>query len=109
VYSIYFKLAPLLMHVGMSRYAAIEHVVAFALFGALFSFAYPKRIAIVCCFVFGSAIALEYMQTLTADRHGTILDALQKLAGGAFGVFTTKTMLKVWNQKEPTKKGDITP
>jgi hypothetical protein len=99
VYSIYFKLAPLLMYMKMGEYAAAEHFTAFALLGALFSVAYPKRLVIVCCFVFGSAIALEFMQTLTPDRHGTVLDAVQKIAGGAFGVFSAKAVRNFWPQK----------
>jgi hypothetical protein len=43
VYSIYHKLAPFLMRPAR-YYAHVEHVIAFAAFGALFSFAYPKRI-----------------------------------------------------------------
>ena len=46
-----------------------EHVIAFAIFGALFSLAYPKRI-IFACYVFFSVVTLEYLQTLTPDRHG---------------------------------------
>jgi hypothetical protein len=36
-YSIYFKLAPFLMRPAMKSYAHVEHVIAFAGFGALFS------------------------------------------------------------------------
>jgi VanZ family protein len=99
VYSIYFKLAPFLMYMKMSEYAAAEHLAAFALLGALFSVAYPKRVVMVYCLVFGSAIALELMQTLTPDRHGTVLDAIQKIAGGAFGIFAAKAVLNFWAQK----------
>ncbi len=42
VYSIYFKLAPLLSRPEMRIYVHFEHVLAFAFFGALFTFAYPN-------------------------------------------------------------------
>jgi VanZ like family len=99
VYSIYFKLAPLLLNIGMRKYALIEHLVAFALFGALFCAAYPDRIFMVCFIIFGSALALEFMQTLTPDRHGTFLDAFEKIAGGACGICTTKTLLGFWRRR----------
>jgi VanZ family protein len=93
VYSIYYKLAPLLMRPAMRSYAYVEHVLAFAIFGALFSFAYPKRIIIACCVIFLSAIILEYLQTLTPDRHGTLIDAFEKIVGGMLGIFTAHTIL----------------
>ena len=52
VYSIYFKLAPFLMQVDMRTYGHFEHIIAFAIFGAIFAFAYPKRVIFVCCVVF---------------------------------------------------------
>jgi VanZ family protein len=93
VYSIYFKLAPFLMWPAMRSYAHVEHVVAFAIFGALFSFAYPKRIIFVCCVVFLSAVILEYLQTLTPDRHGTLIDAFEKIIGGALGIVSARATL----------------
>ena len=43
VYAIYFKLSPFLMRPAMQTYAHFEHVIAFAILGALFGFAYPRR------------------------------------------------------------------
>jgi VanZ family protein len=99
VYSIYYSLAPVLMWPAMRSYAHVEHVIAFAIFGALFSFAYPKRIVFVCCLVFLSAVILEYLQTLTPDRHGTPIDAFEKTVGGALGIFTVRTILYLWRRK----------
>src|ERR1700676_3664755 len=96
VYSIYFKLSPLVMHVNMRTYAHFAHVIAFAVFGALFAFAYPKRVVFVCCVVFISASALEYLQTLTPDRHGTLIDALEKIVGGVFGIWVARAALHFW-------------
>jgi VanZ family protein len=103
VYSIYFKLAPFLMQIGMREYAAIEHFVAFAVFGALFSIAYPKRVVTICCVVFGAAIALELAQTITPDRHGTVIDAIQKVSGGAFGILTARFAIYFWHLRQPSQ------
>jgi VanZ family protein len=93
VYSIYYKLAPLLMRPGMRLYAHFVHVVVFAVFGALFAFAYPRRVIFVCSIVFISAVALEYLQTLTPDRHGRLVDAFEKAAGGALGIAAAHAIL----------------
>jgi hypothetical protein len=92
VYSIYQALSPWLMHLGIGNYAVLEHLIVFALFGAIFYIAYPARTFMVCCIVLGSTIAFELMQNLTADRHGTLPDALEKLVGGACGIFITKVL-----------------
>jgi VanZ family protein len=94
VYSIYYKLAPLLMRPGMKLYVHFEHVIVFAVFGVLFAFAYPRRLIFVCSIVFISAVALEYLQTMTPDRHGTLIDAFEKVVGGAFGIFTAHGILR---------------
>jgi VanZ family protein len=103
VYSIYFRLSPYLMHIGLRKFAAVEHFVAFAVFGALFSIAYPRHVVAICCFVFGAAIALELAQTMTPDRHGAVIDAIQKVAGGAFGILATKAAIYFWHLRRPTK------
>jgi len=93
VYSVYFKLSPILMRPEMRTYAHFEHAVAFAVFGALFYLAYRRHIVLVCCLVFGSAVILEFLQTLTPDRHGTIVDAAEKIAGGAAGIFAARVLM----------------
>lgn len=98
VYSIYYRLSPWLLHVGIGKYVAIEHFTAFALFGALCCLAFPKRILMVYAMVFGSAIALELLQHLTPDRHGTLLDAAEKIAGGACGILLSRTIAKIWQR-----------
>ena len=74
------------MRPDMRMYAHFEHIIAFAVIGALFSFAYPRRILLVCCIVVGGAAVLEVLQTLTPDRHGTLVDAFEKMAGGGAGI-----------------------
>jgi VanZ family protein len=101
VYSIYYKLSPILMRVEMTTYAHLEHIIAFAVVGALFSFAYPRRTILVCCIVFGGAALLEILQTLTPDRHGTLVDALEKMAGGAAGIFLARSILQFGSGRGP--------
>jgi hypothetical protein len=95
VYSIYFKLSPFLMQADMRTYAHFEHVIAFALFGAIFAFAYPRHLIFVCCVVFLSAVILEYLQTLTPDRHGRLIDASEKIVGGALGIFAACAIVRL--------------
>lgn len=95
VYSIYFKLSPILMQPEMRNYAHFEHIISFVIVGMLFSFGYPRRTLLVCCIVFGGAAFLEILQTLTPDRHGRLVDALEKMAGGAAGIFLAKFMLQL--------------
>jgi VanZ family protein len=63
-----------------------EHFAAFALMGLAFGLAYPSRLFLVVAIVVGSAVVLEALQLLTPDRHGRILDALVKAAGGICGI-----------------------
>ena len=63
-----------------------EHFAAFALMGVAFGLAYPNRLFLVVAIVVGSAFALEALQLLTPDRHGRLLDALVKAAGGICGI-----------------------
>jgi VanZ family protein len=63
-----------------------EHFAAFGLLGLAFGLAYPNRLFLVVAIVVGSAVSLEALQLLTPDRHGRILDALVKAAGGICGI-----------------------
>ena len=97
VYAIYFKLSPYLMRPEMQTYAHFEHIIAFAILGTLFGFAYPRRTLQVCCIVPGGAALLEMLQTLTPDRHGTLIDMMEKMAGGAAGIFLSQAILVAGN------------
>ncbi len=77
-------------HVGGIHF---EHVVAFAVLGMLFLLAYPRRAILVCVIVLGSAVLLEVLQLLTADRHGRLTDAIEKIGGGAVGIILIKFAL----------------
>jgi VanZ family protein len=63
-----------------------EHFAAFALVGLAFGLAYPKRLFLVAAVILISAFGLEALQLLTPDRHGRLLDALVKAAGGICGI-----------------------
>lgn len=95
VYDIYYKLSPYLMRPEMKTYAHFVHITVFAVLGAVFSFIYPRHTILVCGLVLGSAAVLEILQTLTPDRHGTWVDALEKMAGGAAGIFFTKSAMRL--------------
>jgi VanZ family protein len=99
VYAIYYKLSPLLLRPEMQTYAHFEHVIAFFVVGALFSFAYPRQTILVCSIVLGGAVLLEILQTLTPDRHGTLVDALEKMAGGAAGIFLARGLRQFGSSK----------
>jgi hypothetical protein len=101
VYAIYFRLAPFLMQPAMQTYAHFEHAAAFAVLGALFCFAYPRHLLLVCCIVLGAAALLEILQTTTPDRHGTWVDALEKMAGGAAGIAVAKGSIQ-WRRRNRT-------
>jgi VanZ family protein len=104
VYSLYFKLSPFLMHTDMRTFARFEHIIAFACLGAIFSFAYPGRVVYVACAIFLAAVSLEYLQTWTPDRHGTFVDACEKIAGGALGVFAAHAFQHIARTRQSEKK-----
>lgn len=86
VYMIYGRVKPFLFGVDMVTWAHLEHAVAFLTLGGLFALAYPRRTLMICLIVIGSAIALELLQTLTPDRHGTVIDASEKIVAGCVGI-----------------------
>ena len=60
-------------------------------------------VARVCLLLLGSAALLEYSQTLTPDRHGTLVDASEKIVGGALGIFATRATPSWWNRKRSSQ------
>lgn len=72
-----------------------EHFAAFAMMALAFVLGYPRRTALIVVFVIFSAFTLEAMQLLTPDRHGRLLDAIVKVAGGFAGIGMGHLMLLV--------------
>jgi VanZ family protein len=93
VYQVYDTVAPVIAHPSVAHYVHFSHVAAYAVAGALFALAYPRRPILVGCIVVGAALALECLQTLTPDRHGTIDDAAEKILGGVAGIVLTYVAL----------------
>jgi VanZ family protein len=73
----------------------LEHFAAFALLGFAFALGYPCRTVLIIAIVIGSAFTLEALQLLTPDRHGRLLDALVKAAGGLAGIGMTRLGLPI--------------
>jgi VanZ family protein len=74
-------------------FTVVERFGAYAALGLLFYFAYPRNVAAVCFLVFGSAILLELLQIVIPDRDARVIDALEKLAGGAAGILLARALL----------------
>ena len=90
----YSTLSPLGDRPILQTSSKLEHLAAFAILGTLFCLAYPRRTLAVLLIVLGSAALLELLQFLTPDRHARTFDALQKIAGGAAGVFAGRAILR---------------
>jgi VanZ family protein len=93
VYTVYEAVAPIVAYPSLRAYAHFEHVAAFAIVGALFCLAYPRQTLVVCCGLFAAAALLEFSQTLTPDRHGTVMDAAEKIFGAAVGIAASRFVL----------------
>jgi VanZ family protein len=85
--------APLQDRPTLSSSADLEHIGAFAVLGGLFCLADPRHIVLVCLIVLGSAALVEVLQLLTPDRHGRLLDAIEKIVGGAVGIVPGRAIL----------------
>lgn len=72
-----------------------ERFLAYALLGALFTFAYPGHAIRVALFVLSTALVLEALQHLTPDRHGHLMDAAEKAAGGVVGCVAAR-LSRLW-------------
>jgi hypothetical protein len=81
-------LRPQTGEVGFERFAA------FALLGLCFVWAYPRHFVSVTLFLLIVVFGLEALQHLTPDRHGHLIDAMEK-AAGAFGGACVARLLQV--------------
>jgi hypothetical protein len=64
----------------------LEREAAYALLGLTLAVAFPARMWIVTIAIVVIAGGLELAQHLTPDRHGRLIDAVQKAAGGLVGM-----------------------
>ena len=96
----YVTLGPLQQRPHAFSSAALERLAAFAFLGFMFLIAYPRRLALVCSLVLGSAGLLEFLQTLTPDRHGRLIDAFEKIVGGSVGIFAASVVLHFLNRDQ---------
>jgi VanZ family protein len=102
----YATLSPLRDRPTLLTRPSVEHFASFAVLGALFCLAYPRRIPTILILILGSAALLEVLQLVTLDRHARILDAIEKIAGGVTGVFASRAILhferaRSWLQPAP--------
>jgi VanZ family protein len=77
----------------LNLFAHLDHYIAFAVLGGLFTLAYPRHWTWVCVIVFGSAVLLEIAQLLTPDRHARVSDAVQKMLGGMIGITVARGLI----------------
>jgi len=64
----------------------LERFIAYAIAGTLFAVAYPRYILFAAAIVLGAAVLFEVLQLLAPSRHGTVADAVVKVAGGLVGL-----------------------
>jgi glycopeptide antibiotics resistance protein len=67
-------------------HVTMERLAAFAVFGALCGFAFPRKQSRNLAVVIAVAVVLEFGQRFAPTRHGELLDALVKIVGGVTGV-----------------------
>jgi VanZ family protein len=79
-------------------FTVIERFGAFAVLGFVFCLAYPRNLMFVCIMVFGSAVTLELLQNLIPHRDARLLDAVEKLLGGAAGIVLAILQSSVWGK-----------
>jgi len=64
----------------------LERALVAAIVGFVFALAYPRHIFLIAVLVLGTTAILEPLQVFEPSRHGRVVDALVKLAGGCVGL-----------------------
>ena len=77
-----------------------EHVVAFAVVGALFGVGFARHLLLAAALVIAAAIGLEALQNLAPGRHGRLVDMNMKIVGAVLG-FAVAAM---WNRLQQRKR-----
>jgi VanZ family protein len=67
-------------------HASVERFLAFVALGAAFGVGYPHRARFAVAITALAALGLEVAQLFAHGRHGRIVDAGEKLAGGMTGL-----------------------
>ena len=95
VYATLTKIAgkPTLMSHRAYWVVAIERFGAYGLLGCLLSFLLSGRFAVSIVLVVGVAIVLEAAQALIPSRDPSMVDVIQKSAGGITGVLLAQIVL----------------
>ena len=88
-------LRPAVTHVETWSTVLFERVGAYAVLGGLFSIGYPGRYRFICALIFGSAFVLEALQAFVPDRDARVIDAVEKVIGGAVGIAFASWFLSV--------------
>ena len=83
---VFVTIAPIGLRPVSGAPVSLERLGAFAVFGFLFAFGYPKRLVQVLALVIIAAAGLEAFQLLEVTRHGRMADFLVKAVGGGIGV-----------------------
>jgi len=81
--------------------ADVERFLAFAALCGAFVFAYPHRCRLVLCLILVGGGALEAIQNLLPDRHGTFADFATKAFGSIAGTAIAITLDQIARLIEP--------
>lgn len=70
----------------------VERFLGFAIVGALFTWAYPKRWIAILVLASALAIGLEALQLVVPTRDASPIDAIVKVAGAVAGVIGVRLL-----------------
>lgn len=85
-------LSPIGLRPGAGGSVGAERFAAFGLMGMLFVLAYPRYFVWLTVLIVIVAFGLEALQHLTPDRHGHLLDAIEKVSGGLVGCVAARIL-----------------
>jgi hypothetical protein len=71
----------------------VERFGAYAFLGVLFRLAYPGRVRLVWSLFWAARSSLRLLQIFVPDGDARVIDAAEKLAGGAAGILAAHTFL----------------
>jgi hypothetical protein len=89
---IFATLCPRNLRPWTGQSADLERFLAFAALCGAYAFAYPHRCRLILCLVLVGGGALEAIQNLLPDRHGTVADFATKAFGSIAGAVIAITL-----------------